>query len=143
MSPILETVSEFATEPPVVAMAGFIPAMAAYAGMPAAGFAPAQATEGEPIFATKCALCHGDTLQGGDHGPALKGTGFWTVWQGQPARKLYSRIISTMPYNDPGTLTESETLAVTALIARSNGAAEGPSHTAASELDAIALAPAP
>lgn len=127
----------------VLVMAGLVPAMAAYAGMPPAGFAPEQATEGEPIFAAKCALCHGDTMQGGDHGPALTGARFWAAWQGQPARKLYSRIISTMPYDDPGSLTESEALAITALVARSNGAADGPPHASASELDALALPPAP
>lgn len=126
---------------PVIAMAAFIPAIATGADLPQAGFAQDQAAQAQPVYAEKCALCHGDALQGGDHGPALKGAGFWTAWQGQPARKLYSRIISTMPYNDPGTLTPDETLAITALIARTNGAADGPSHAAASELDAIALPP--
>ena len=127
----------------LLGLVAFAPAMVARAGLPAAGFAPAQAAQGEPIFAAKCALCHGAALQGGDHGPPLKGAGFWTNWQGQPARKLYSRIISTMPFDDPGSLTEAETLAITALIARSNAAADGPSHATAAELDGIALTTTP
>jgi mono/diheme cytochrome c family protein len=118
------------------------PAALAWAQLPPAAFAPAQAAAGETVYAARCAVCHGATLTGGDHGPALSGAGFWAGWQGKPARALYSRVISTMPYDDPGSLSEADTIALTALIARSNGAPDGPAVAAASSLDTVALAPA-
>lgn len=118
-----------------------MPAVISGADLPPAGFAASQAEAGLLTYTAKCATCHGGELEGGDHAPPLKGAGFLADWQAQPARKLYSRIISTMPFEDPGSLTETETLAITALIARRNGAPDGPAHAAASELDSIALTP--
>jgi mono/diheme cytochrome c family protein len=103
---------------------------------------PAQADAGEAIFAQHCTACHGDTLEGGDHGPALKGAEFWSQWQGQPARRLYSLILSTMPANDPGTLSPDDALALVAHIARVNGHALPKTAATPADLDVMIL-PAP
>jgi mono/diheme cytochrome c family protein len=65
---------------------------------------------GTQIFQQKCSACHGESLQGGDHGPSLKDDRFWEEWEGQTARSLYSRIISTMPMDDPGVLAEQDVI---------------------------------
>ncbi len=68
-----------------------------------------QAAAGAALYAAKCT------------GPPLKGDYFWTTWGGQSARKLYGMIISTMPANDPGSLSQADSLALAAFILRANG----------------------
>jgi cytochrome c len=81
----------------------------------------AQAEAGAALYAEKCTGCHAANLGEGGHGPALKGDFFWTTWGGQSARKLYGMVISTMPANDPGSLSSGDALALAAFILRSNG----------------------
>lgn len=81
-----------------------------------------QAKSGKAIYHEKCSSCHLDNLAGGtNESPALKGNDFLSHWNGKPLRELYSRIISTMPVNDPGTLSEKETLDLLAYILQANG----------------------
>lgn len=80
----------------------------------------AQAEIGQNVVRTKCAACHGEALGGGS-GPPLTGAAFWASWEHRSARKLYSKIISTMPQDNPGTLTQTEVLAVVAYLFRLNG----------------------
>jgi hypothetical protein len=63
-------------------------------------------------------------MVGGDHGPPLLGGEFWDHWTGQPARALYSRILSTMPADAAGSLSEAETLSIVAYIAAQNTSAD-------------------
>ena len=103
-----------------------------------------QANRGQAIFGQKCHDCHGETLEGGGMAPSLRGSEFLSSWQGKPLRRMYSRIISTMPPDDVGSLTEAETLALVALVLRANGYPVGAQAVArADELDSIAVAPPP
>ena len=65
-------------------------------------YAEDQANRGQALFGGKCNECHGDTLEGGSLAPGLRGSEFLATWQGKPLRRLYSRIISTMPPDVPG-----------------------------------------
>jgi mono/diheme cytochrome c family protein len=89
---------------------------------------------GAEHYATKCAACHGATLDGLDHAPPLRGRGFLDNWNGETQRKLYSRIISTMPVSDPGSLEPKDVLAITQYILSVNGVETRPAATP-SELD--------
>ena len=71
---------------------------------------------GKTEFAGHCAGCHGAVLEGGQHAPALLGSGFQANWLGKSARSLYSRIISTMPQDNPGTLTPAQALSITLFL---------------------------
>lgn len=85
-------------------------------------YTQAQAASGRKIYDEKCASCHLETLKGGrNESPALKGDEFLSHWTGKPLRELYSRIISTMPLADPGSLTPKETLDVVAYMLQKNG----------------------
>ncbi len=96
------------------------------------------AAGGASTFAAKCAGCHGSTASGGAEAPPLTGERFWSQWQGKPLRKLYSRIISTMPQNDPGTLTEQQTLGIVAFLTKLNtGAAPNPPYATANALNTV------
>ena len=79
-----------------------------------------QAQNGARLYAEQCAECHGATL-GGGKGPPLRGAGFLQSWQHKTARKLYSRILTTMPAAAPGTLPQEAVLDVTIYILSQNG----------------------
>jgi mono/diheme cytochrome c family protein len=101
-----------------------------------------QANRGQAISGRKCLDCHGETLDGGTLAPSLRGAEFLSSWQGKPLRRIYSRIISTMPPGDVGSLTENETLDLVALVLRVNGYPAGPQALArADELNSIVVAP--
>jgi uncharacterized membrane protein len=101
-----------------------------------------QANRGQVIFGQRCANCHGETLDGEGMAPSLRGREFLSTWQGRPLRRIYSRIISTMPPDDVGSLTEDETLMLVALLLRANKYPAGSTAlTRADELDSIIVAP--
>ena len=104
-------------------------------------YTAAQAKSWQLVYRAKCGLCHGKTLAGGaNESPGLKGEGFISHWSGKPLRALYSRIITTMPIKDPGSLSEKETLDLVAYILQGNGFPSGKDRaTSAKALNEIQL----
>jgi S-disulfanyl-L-cysteine oxidoreductase SoxD len=112
-----------------------IQAMDIAAGPDGKGLPAGQGTskEGTPIFAAKCAVCHGENAEGGKIGPRLTGGqaeidslktlhpvrtvgGYWPF-----ATSVWDYINRAMPRNNAGTLSPSEVYALTAFIlAKSN-----------------------
>ncbi|MGH9495940.1 MAG: c-type cytochrome [Candidatus Sulfotelmatobacter sp.] len=89
-------------------------------------YTPAQAASGKGIYTKSCTVCHLENLAGGaNQAPALKGKQFLSDWKGKPLRSLFGRIISTMPSEDPGSLSEQETLDVLAYLLQENSYAAG------------------
>ena len=86
--------------------------------------------QGQRVYETLCANCHGDRGQGMLQYPALAG-GQGTLRSKNPVRTVgsywpyattvWDYIHRTMPYSRPGTLTPDETYAVTAFILYLNG----------------------
>src|SRR5215469_1402298 len=93
-----------------------------------------QAAQGKAIFADKCATCHGADLNGAEMAPPLVGPTFLGDWVGQSADDLFTRIHTTMPANDPGSLSNAQTVQVLAYILSVNqfpaGSATMPSDDA-------------
>ncbi|HWU55933.1 MAG TPA: cytochrome c [Rhizomicrobium sp.] len=98
-------------------------------------FSADQATQGKTVFDNKCAICHGAEMNGGEMAPPLAGASFVANWSGQTLGDLFTRIHSTMPANDPGSMNNAETTLVLAYILSFNqfpaGAAPLPSDEAA------------
>jgi mono/diheme cytochrome c family protein len=82
-----------------------------------------QIAAGIALYKERCVLCHSENLAGGA-GPPLRGEDFVAQWEGKPLRSLYSRILMTMPGNDPGSLTPVEVLALVSYISSENTLAE-------------------
>jgi mono/diheme cytochrome c family protein len=100
-------------------------------------YTEAQAKRGETIIHEKCGACH----EAGGFGPPLQGNTFWSSWGGKAARSLYSTIISSMPPNDPGSLSEKSVLDVVAYILQLNQLPSGPKEIeSANELNRVTLA---
>ena len=100
------------------------------AGPDGKGLPPGQGTakEGAPIFAAKCAVCHGANAEGAKIGPRLTGGkeeietfttlrpirtlgGYWPY-----ATTVWDYINRAMPRNQGGTLSANEVYALTAFI---------------------------
>ena len=117
----------------------FLAAIATGQSAASALFSAEQAKHGESIVHDKCGACHGDSLEGGQEAPALKGDAFWSEWDQQTARSLYSRIISTMPPDGPGTLDPKDVIDLVAFIVHENGVPQGKAIQSADELNSIKL----
>jgi len=79
-------------------------------------FSADQAATGKTLFDSKCAICHGAEMNGGEMSPPLAGGAFLANWQGQTLGDLFTRIHTTMPANDPGSMNNAETAQVLAYI---------------------------
>ncbi len=87
------------------------------------------AKKGEPIFAEKCAACHGDFGEGVGRNPALIG-GEDTLDTDQPERRvggfwpyapvLFDYVRRTMPFGNAQSLTNDELYSLVALILNMN-----------------------
>jgi quinoprotein glucose dehydrogenase len=83
-----------------------------------------QALAGEKIYFAICASCHGADLGGIERAPALAGSAFIDSWQGQDLRRLRDRI-DAMPPNAPKSLSDTDAVAIIALLLRSSGMPAG------------------
>jgi len=79
-----------------------------------------QAAQGKALFADKCASCHGADLNGAEMAPPLVGPTFLGDWVGQSADDLFTRIHTTMPASDPGSLSNAQVTQVLAYILSMN-----------------------
>jgi mono/diheme cytochrome c family protein len=103
-----------------VAVIGSVGYYAVAASKSPAGAFAAQAKTGRGEYTVSCALCHGPKLLGGA-GPALAGPNFISAWGQKSTQELYRYISSSMPAGNPGSLSPSSYLEVTAFILQSNG----------------------
>jgi mono/diheme cytochrome c family protein len=99
-------------------------------------FTADQAAQGKALFETKCAICHGTELNGAEMAPPLAGGVFLGNWTGQSVGDLFTRIHTTMPANDPGSLSNQEVALALAYILSFN---QFPAGSAALPGDETAL----
>ncbi len=87
-----------------------------------------QAQRGAGSYKQACAACHGDTLGGSDQAPALAGDDFISRWEEQLVSDLADRIRTSMPLDNPGSLSAAATADIVAYMLQVNnlpaGAAE-------------------
>jgi hypothetical protein len=95
-------------------------------------YTEAQAARGGELYRGKCATCHGDALQG-KAAPPLAGNAFLAVWGAQPLSELASKILNTMPAQDPGKLKPSEAADLVAYILQIGKLPSGQNELAADE----------
>ncbi len=102
------------------------------AGASSGIYSKAQAARGKAAYTEVCSTCHGDALEGADVIPPLTGTRFTSNWQGQTIGGLASRIRTTMPADNPGTLGLTATAEITAYLLEANGYPAGETDMPAS-----------
>lgn len=79
-------------------------------------YTPEQAERGESRYRQSCSTCH---VRGGD-APPLIGTAFKENWNNQTVDALFQKIQTTMPQENPGTLSRQESVDVIAYILKAN-----------------------
>jgi mono/diheme cytochrome c family protein len=87
-------------------------------------YTPAQAKRGQTAYESKCASCHRSDL-GGFSGPPLKGDLFMDRWREFRLHVLYDLVKSTMPADNPGSLSEAAYLDIQAYVLQANGIPPG------------------
>jgi mono/diheme cytochrome c family protein len=75
-----------------------------------------QANRGAAVYGRYCAGCHGGELLGQEISPPLVGDAFNANWDGVTLGDLVNRIRTTMPQNDPGTLSRAQVADVVAYM---------------------------
>jgi len=110
-------------------------------------YTAAQAARGSAIFQMRCALCHGDRLEG-LAGPPLVGDVFPGPRDRQPVSDLFDKIHNTMPADAPGTLEPPQVADVVAFILQANafpagGAELGASDATLKQIALVAANPTP
>jgi cytochrome c len=88
-------------------------------------YAAAQADRGKAVYAEHCARCHSEGLEGKDEIPPLKGYRFMSNWDTQSVSDLVQRIRSTMPLDNPGSLSAASTSELVAYLLQQNEAPAG------------------
>jgi mono/diheme cytochrome c family protein len=83
-------------------------------------FSAEQARRGQERYAAQCAVCHGDSLSGGESAPPLAGGEFLSNWNGLTVGDLFDRTRNTMPQSKPGSLSRQANAEIIAFILSSN-----------------------
>ena len=95
-------------------------------------YTEAQTGRGKAIYASACAGCHGDTLEGSGQIPPLAGPEFLGDWKGQTLAGLFDKMKTTMPADAPGKLSNEENIDLLAFLLSVN---KFPSGTAELKYD--------
>jgi mono/diheme cytochrome c family protein len=80
-------------------------------------YTDAQASRGERVFTTVCAVCHGRN--------EFVGPIFAMTWMAEPVGSLFEHISTAMPQDRPGSLAAEEYAAIVAYLLRVNGRPAG------------------
>ncbi|WP_353216241.1 cytochrome c [Sandarakinorhabdus sp.] len=84
-------------------------------------FTADQADRGSAVYAERCGACHGAALNGTGEAPALVGGEFVSHWDTMTVGDLYDRVRTTMPQNDPQSLSREDYADVLAFLLKNNG----------------------
>jgi mono/diheme cytochrome c family protein len=79
-----------------------------------------QAARGQSAYRSRCAACHGATLEGSDDAPPLAGPDFVEDWNCANIADLFEKIQYTMPGNRPGRLEQEQVAEILSYILRVN-----------------------
>ena len=79
-------------------------------------YTSAQASRGESVYNSSCAVCHGDDLAGSEMGPGLAGSSFVSFWDGLSLGDLYQVMSVSMPQDNPGSLETAQYVDVIAYM---------------------------
>lgn len=106
-------------------------------------FSAEQAARGEATYLDECGRCHSETLFGGDFGPPVVGSAFWDAWKSKTVADLFDRVRTTMPQDNPGRMSATQTSELLAFLMKSNGfpAGETPLGTDLAALKSIKIEP--
>jgi S-disulfanyl-L-cysteine oxidoreductase SoxD len=83
-------------------------------------YTDSQATQGKAQYTQSCAACHMDDLSGSGQAPPLAGDAFSQVWDGHSVDELYELTRTTMPQDNPSSLTADQYVNIVAYLFQAN-----------------------
>ena len=114
----------------ILAMLIAVPAQAQTVSVWDGVYTDGQAARGDAGFGAHCANCHGANLGGTGEAPALVGPQFLSDFDSLTLGDLFDRLRTTMPQDNPGSLTRDQYADILAFILKANAVPSG-----AKELD--------
>jgi cytochrome c len=89
-----------------------------------------QVKRGSEVYRDRCAACHLDSLNGDSQTqtPGLVGSASVPRWKNITVKDLYRTIETSMPQNEPGSLTAQAYVDVISFILKANGMPAGASE---------------
>jgi cytochrome c553 len=84
-----------------------------------------QAERGDALYTKLCASCHAPDLAGTDKGPPLRGAEFDAAWNDKKMGELSERIRTTMPSDNPASMTRAQNADVLSAMLQKLGAPAG------------------
>jgi cytochrome c5 len=89
-------------------------------------YTPEQAKRGLAVYTETCERCHGKSLEGNNEGATpLTGPEFTSAWGRSTVGALFNRIRTSMPDDDPGSVSPEDAAAAIAYILSYNKYPEG------------------
>jgi mono/diheme cytochrome c family protein len=102
-------------------------------------FSQEQASRGKAAYQADCAQCHLDNLKGNDMAPALAGETFFASWENKSVRAFYGLVLSTMPADNPGSVSENDVLDIVTFVLQTNGFPPGKNDLTLDEAQKIRI----
>ncbi|HEY2645765.1 MAG TPA: PQQ-binding-like beta-propeller repeat protein, partial [Candidatus Acidoferrales bacterium] len=90
-----------------------------------APFTAEQASAGRATYEKACSVCHLPDMKGTFEALPLAGANFMNTWRNRPVSDLFTRIRTSMPLSNPGSLTDEDAANLVAYILQANGAKPG------------------
>ena len=84
-----------------------------------------QAKRGEALYQQYCSSCHGPDMAGGEMAPGLAGGEFSANWNDLSLGQLFERIRTSMPQNNPGSLSRQQNADIMAFMMHKGSAPAG------------------
>src|SRR5262245_10137075 len=88
-------------------------------------YTEAQAQRGEPLYQQYCSSCHGPDMAGGEMAPGLAGGEFSANWNDLSLGQLFERMRTSMPQNNPGSLSRQQNADILAFMMHKGSAPAG------------------
>ena len=88
-------------------------------------YSDAQAARGKAQYTQSCATCHMDDLSGSGQAPPLAGDAFSSVWDGHTVSELFDLTRTTMPQDNPGSLTPDQYVDIITYLFKANNLPSG------------------
>ena len=91
-----------------------------------AGYTAAQAERGYEEYRKNCASCHKEDMTGTTEAPPLMGEKFLASWKDSSAADLVDLVRTTMPYDQPNSLSAKAYVDIVAAMLQRNNYRAGP-----------------
>jgi mono/diheme cytochrome c family protein len=100
-------------------------------------YSAAQAQKGQETYVAQCAQCHGANFRGGFGVASLVGPTFAALWGDKTLWSLFDKMVTTMPLDKPGALSDEGYVEILARILQMNNFPAGDTAELSAQRDVL------